>query len=283
MTAQHVKTIGRTDRLSYLWLVIAVILLLFSNGKWIIPISPWLFAVFMLRFLRTQKSVRGLLIAFPLVLFIFFISWKGLLPFPGAMYYLFAGLMGLSFFLPFIADRLVSPRLKGFWATLIFPLAFTSVEFLLLLFTPNATWGSLAYTQYGNLPLLEIVTVTGIGGLTFLITWFASVANYAWERDFSWQDIRKGVTLYVGIVVLVLLLGGARLSVFEPESNTVRVSSITSSAEFSVRDEIARKKDKSEITALMLKEHNRMLESSMQAVHAGAKIIFWQEYGCRVL
>jgi apolipoprotein N-acyltransferase len=85
MTEQHARNIGKTDRLFYLWLVIAIILMLFANGKWIIPIAPWLFAVFMIRFLRTQKNARGLLIAFPLFIGVFFVTWRGILPLPGAL------------------------------------------------------------------------------------------------------------------------------------------------------------------------------------------------------
>jgi apolipoprotein N-acyltransferase len=191
-------------------------------------------------------------------------------------------MMGLSSFLPFIADRIVSPKLNGFWATMVFPLMFTSQEFLSMLIGAGSTWGSIAYTQYGNLPLVQIVSISGIAGLTFLIAWFASVVNYAWERNFSWQDIRKGVMLYAGIVVLVLILGGARLSLFEPESKTVRVSSVTSSARFPMGDQTAGINEKTGISDSMLEERNRLFERSMQAVHAGAKIIFWQECSCRV-
>jgi apolipoprotein N-acyltransferase len=282
MTEQQSKTAGKTDRLSYLWLVIAIILLLFANGKWIIPIAPWLFAVFMIRFLRTQKSVRGLLIAFPLFIVVFFVTWRGLLPLPGALYYIATGMMGLSSFLPFIADRFLSPQLTGIWATMVFPLTYTSQEFLSMLTGSGSTWGSIAYTQYGNLPLVQIVSVTGIGGLTFLIAWIASVVNYAWEKDFSWQGIRKGVGLYAGIVVLVLLLGGARLSLFEPESKTVRVSSVTSSTKFLMGDQLVGINEKTETSESMLEEHNGLFERSMHAVRVGAKIIFWQESSCRV-
>lgn len=41
------------------------------------------------------------------------------------------------------------------------------------------SWGSIAYTQYGNLPLSQITTVTGLFGLTFIIAWFASALEYA--------------------------------------------------------------------------------------------------------
>ena len=41
---------------------------------------------------------------------------------------------------------------------------------------------SLAYTQYGNLPLLQVISLTGAYGVSFLIAWFASVGNRAWEQ-----------------------------------------------------------------------------------------------------
>ena len=89
-------------------------------------------------------------------------------------------LTGLTM-LPYLADRLITPRLGGFVATLVFPLAFTMFEYLSS-FGPSGTINSIANTQYGNLPLLQVVSVTGIWGLTFLITWFAAVVNWAWEQ-----------------------------------------------------------------------------------------------------
>lgn len=79
--------------------------------------------------------------------------------------------------LPFLADRLIAPRLKGFVSTLVLPLAFVTLEYVKLLTSSYGSWGSLAYTQYGNLPLLQILSVTGLWGITFLIAWFASVVN----------------------------------------------------------------------------------------------------------
>jgi apolipoprotein N-acyltransferase len=69
--------------------------------------------------------------------------------------------------------------------------------------TPGATWGSIAYTQYGHLALAQIVSIAGLGGLTFLVAWFAAVVNWVWERGFVWQDVRKGVGLYAGIMAAV--------------------------------------------------------------------------------
>ena len=81
-------------------------------------------------------------------------------------------------------------------ATLVAPLAFTAWEFMTLAYNPMGSWGSLAYSQYGNLPLMQLVSITGLWGLTFLITWFGATVNWAWEQSFAWPAIRRSVVTY---------------------------------------------------------------------------------------
>ena len=59
-TRQQTEKTGIVDRWSFLWLVIGAILLLFANGRWIIPLATWLAPIFLMRFARTQPAVRGL-------------------------------------------------------------------------------------------------------------------------------------------------------------------------------------------------------------------------------
>jgi apolipoprotein N-acyltransferase len=80
-------------------------------------------------------------------------------------------------FLPYLLDRLLARRLGGQIGTLVFPLAVTTVSYLFALVGPFGTFGNLAYTQYGNLPLLQLLSVTGIWGLDFLMSWLASLVN----------------------------------------------------------------------------------------------------------
>jgi len=212
VTEQQVRTI-KSDRWSYLWLALGAILLLFANGRWIIPLAAWLAGVFIMRFLRTQKPVRGLILVLLASIVVTIVAWQGMIPVPGVFYYLVAAGIGTTIFLPYLADRLIAPRLNGFASTLVFPLAWAVVEYLNSLASPYGTWGALAYTQVNNLPLIQLVSVTGIWGLAFLIAWFASVINWAWERQFEWKKVRAGAMLYVGTLVLVLLFGGARVSI----------------------------------------------------------------------
>src|SRR5438093_13305064 len=50
------------DRLSYLWLALGIVLLPFSMPIWTIALAAWLAPVFLLRFVRTQPLLRGMLL-----------------------------------------------------------------------------------------------------------------------------------------------------------------------------------------------------------------------------
>ena len=71
--------------------------------------------------------------------------------------------------------------------------------------------------------------MTGIWGITFLIGWFASVVNWAWERGFVWPRIRTGTILYAVVLVVVFLAGLARLALTSPGPGVVRVAAISAS------------------------------------------------------
>ena len=239
--------------------------MVFANGRWIVPAATWLAPVFLLRFTRTQKAGRGLAVTLLALVAISIIAWKGLIPLPGVFYYIVAGSLGLVFWLAFLADRLLTPRMTGFAGTLVFPLAWTTLEYVYTITNPYASWGSLAYTQYQNLPLLQIVSVAGIWGITFLITWFASVFNWMWENQFVWERIRTGTALYAGVLVAVFLFGGLRLDFCSPEAEVVRVDAITGTpqTEGLPNDELL----------------GNYLQRTRHQARAGAAVVVWDEAG----
>jgi hypothetical protein len=102
------------DRWSYLWLLAATVLSLFStsSGRWLIPITAWLGAIFYLRFFRTQR--RGWL-AYLLTAVSVAVATGVMMPSSslGALavpVIIAAGLIGT---LPLLADRWLAPRLHG--------------------------------------------------------------------------------------------------------------------------------------------------------------------------
>src|SRR6266699_468926 len=287
------RTISSTripDRLSYLWLALAAVLYLFAGIQWVIPLAAWLAPLFLLRFVRTQHPLPGLLLAWLVRAAIAEVVFQGIILYPSIIYYpLVVLLTGLTL-LPYLADRLITPRLGGFVATLVFPLAYTMIEYLSS-FGPFGTITSIAYTQYGNLPLMQLVSVTGIWGITFLITWFAAVVNWAWERGFAWPQVRGGGVLYAAVLSVVLLGGGARLALFPPQATLVRVAGLSPSqaavAAFNTQlppaigallaSGQATQADRALARSAFTTVDDDLLARSQQEARAGAKIVVWPE------
>jgi apolipoprotein N-acyltransferase len=274
MIALSRATTSAHVRWSYLWLLIGGGLLLFSNGRWFIPLATWLAPVFLIRFARTQPALRGLglLLVANVLANIFF--WQGIIL--GGLHLPVASGIGVVFWLPYLADRLLVSRLRGFAATLVFPLLQVSLEYIITIASPFGSWGSLAYTQHSLLPLLQLLSVTGIWGLSFLIAWLAPVVNWAWEQDFALQRVRTAVLTYGGILALVLVYGSARMTFFPPQSATLQVASLTQAVDhfhfvFMEMAELRASRDQ-------LQELGEgLLQQSRQQAQAGADVIIWQE------
>lgn len=270
------------QRWSYLYLLVGAVLLIASNGRWIIPIATWLAPVFLLRFSRVQRAPIGLSIILAVHLVVYSIAWQGMIPLPPLGYYLVASGMGMIYFLPFLLDRYISPRVHGFTATLIFPLAFTSIEYINILLNPYATWGALGYSQYHHLTLIQLVSVTGLTGLTFLVAWFASTIHWIWQHNFQWSRIRLGSILYSSVFISVLLFGGLRFALPKSDVQTVRIGAITTSqildAQMSACEDDGTCKQK-----ISMQLMDDFLEQARYAVQTGAEIVFWQEGGIMLL
>lgn len=203
---------------SFVWLFLGGMLQVFGIGKWIVPLAAWLAPLFLLHFTRAASPAAGLIWVW-LVLFIALsISNRDVIPVPGLAFFGVTALVSVTMALAFLADRLLAPQVSGFLSTLAFPLAWTALEFLGARLSPFGTWGALGYTQHGNLPLMQLASVTGIWGIGFLIAWFAAVANYAWDQQFAWNVMQTGVLLYVAVWSTVMLAGGARLA-FAPKAS----------------------------------------------------------------
>jgi apolipoprotein N-acyltransferase len=270
-----------TPRPGYLWLALGAMFSCFAvNGRWDLPLAAWLGPFFLLRFTRTSRPLIGFggvwLVS---VCAMFFFLYQAQFPEGLNPLLIVAGLIfGTVLALPYLLDRLITPRIalgSGLIVTLAFPLSRVACEYLIS-FSPYGSIISLAYTQYGNLPLLQVISLTGIYGISFLMTWFASVGNWVWEQRIAWPRIRAITLLYSSTLVLVLLGGSIRLAFFPPTAQTVRVAGI------SVPNSVIQQEDFSKRTLAQLRataalSNNFLLTQSMIEARAGAKIVVWAE------
>lgn len=251
---------------SYLFLLAAVIFLPFINGRFIVPVAAWVAPVFLIRFLRTQTLVKGLLIAYLAVFAAWCANWWGIVRAPGIAFFIVGAVMALIGFLPYLADRLLITRLDGFKSIFVFPTALVSMELLFSLLGPNGSFGSLAYTQYGNLPLMQLVSITGLSGITFLIGWWASTANFAWERRQTTQSV-VAAGIFAAAMTTVLLCGGIRLMIPVESLRTVRIAAVSPQYDDNLNYDPT--------LAAAIQEF--LFERSAREAAAGAKIILFPE------
>jgi len=231
------------DRLTWLWLLIGAVLLPFTALVPSFAVAAWLAPVFLLRFARTQRARIGIPLIALIQAIALGINWYiGTAP---NVLLIASGVgVGLLATLAYLIDRLVTPGLSGLARTLAFPLALTMIDWLgsLLagslvssplpsLFAVSGTWDSPGYTQAGLLPLIQIVSVSGMWGLTFLMAWFAGVANTIWEQRGSWRAVRFPVLGFAVTLLAVLGFGFARLASPLPTAPAVPVAAIASRAD----------------------------------------------------
>jgi apolipoprotein N-acyltransferase len=271
----------QSDRWSYLWLAIGTLL----SFLWRIPLVWWLSPVFLLRFTRTQKVGRGFFLIW-LSSFLASISpmygiLNALMPTPLPVFLIITAVTALMMGgIAYLVDRLLAPRLKGFAATLVFPLIMTAMDYVSAKTNPLGSIGGAAYFQYSNLALLQLLSITGMWGIVFLVNWFGPVVNWAWERGFAWKEIRRNALVYAVIMLAVLLYGGARLAYAPEPSGTVRVHGFTA---VDMRREMlpklheAKKQDWQTYRQVSMEIQDLYLEGTVREARAGAQIVHWPE------
>jgi apolipoprotein N-acyltransferase len=172
-------------------------------------------------------------------------------------------------------------RFQGFAATLVFPLANAAFEFLTIWPSPMSSYGSLAYGLSSSIYITQLASISGLWGVTFVISWFASSVNWIWEEGLAWQRIRRGMAVYASVMLVILLYGMVRLSAFQPEAGTVRIHGIieTDYTEQEWRLHIAPliATNPAAVKANSALAYERYLEATVREARAGAQIVAWPE------
>ncbi len=217
------------DSRRFLWLAVYAGMLIFVGGRWNLPLAAWLAPVFAIRFYRTSEHAwrdflwLWLATALPTI-----VGWHGATAIrhihPVAEPLFFVATTPIAL-IPYALDRRFARRFApSLWLTLVFPVAFTAVDFFSATGSPFGSFGASAYAQRDVTWLMQLGAVTGLWGIPFIISWFASVANFAWEAAFRWQRIGRVVLVYAGVLAVVIGFGAARLLWAPPAQTTVWVA-----------------------------------------------------------
>jgi Rhodopirellula transposase DDE domain/Apolipoprotein N-acyltransferase N-terminal domain len=171
-----------SDRLWWLWLALSLLLLSFTHFQTVVPIAGWLGTVLLLRFTRVypHRAIALLLVLIVNGIAGFVGMRQNWIPIAPIMLLFYAILLAVVPFLAYAADRFLSPYWTGLPRTLIFPTATIIAEWVQSL-TPIGGWMPLGNTQYSNLTLMQVVSLTGIWGLSFAIALVRAFKNAGQE------------------------------------------------------------------------------------------------------
>jgi apolipoprotein N-acyltransferase len=191
---------------------------------WLAPIPVLLFAA------RSKWSAAGLTA---------FIAWAAgclnewhyftrvlHIPIPGSVMTVVAP--ALIFALSVLLYRALLVRGLCWSALLGFPAAWVSFEYIFNLTSVHGTAVSLSYSQLRFLPVLQLASVTGPWGISFLLLMFSAGVSIAMHlrKSAPMQAIRV-VSVTLSVTIVVVIFGAIRLAT--PSSNkTVEVGLVAS-------------------------------------------------------
>lgn len=123
-------------------------------------------------------------------------------------------LLALTWVLVVGLARRVMLRVTSNWAVLAYPLLSAGVDTVLAHFHPDTNWGSLAYSQAGFLPAVQVLALTGVAGLVFLLSLVPSVLALAVVR--GWRAARIPAACTLVLVAASFAYGWQRVAAPAP-------------------------------------------------------------------
>ena len=245
------------------------------GGRWNIPLAAWIVPVFALRFYRHSErpgldfALLWLVTAIPLI-----VSWNGATFFPRLGEIGFFLAIAPITLLAVVIDRYFHVRFPTSVLMLfIFPIAATAFDFIQAGSSPFGTFGASAYSQRDFPVAMQIASVTGIWGITFVMSFFASIVNHFWEGNaspLSWTS--------AGLLALILLLSlGRTLLPAQPEQTSIIAG--FSLPDGTLSSMISQHHDGNETAFRQAVDdlHSRQLEQIRALAQDGAKIVVLQE------
>ena len=261
-----------------------------SNGEWCIPIFAWIYPILFLCMINLNRTRKVCLIISSIYAIGFIIQFWRAIGMDIKICIIAAILLSFLKVLPYICWSKSKMRFQD---TVIFASIMVSIEYIIYLIYPILGGLSDAYTQYQNLYLLQMVTVTGIYGITFLMYWTAAMVIWIWNNKSKKEYIRKYIIVYGSVIGLVFVYGVVMFHFAGNSDKSIRIAGVTVPiSELLNNDEDvysafytntftdenitnARSKLSSAADELFLKTE---LEAQ-----AGAKIVFWSELNGAVL
>lgn len=251
-----------------------------SSGRRVLPIAAWLAPLALLVVSRSPMpalAIGGVAVALCIGVWV---SNRGVIPAPPLASGAIAAMIALVSLWPYVADRLIAPRLGGVAATLVFPLAMATNDFVASRWSPYGTWGCVAQSQVTHQSLTQLVAITGVPGVAFVVGWFASVGASLVRGTL---DVPAAAAFGV-VWCAVMILGAARLAFAGAPRRGVRVTAIGWPEGVLTQEQLMRSiapgaqdVDRDTLQAGFAHVLDHFVGATRREAAAGARIVVWPE------
>lgn len=253
-------------------LVIGIITMILSNGKFLMWWAAFLFPIALLLSYDDNRKVRSIILLLLATTFANGISFFNMLPDVGIPFLKYLPFMaGTTAAIPFILQLRAFEKSQKFIATLILPATYALMDSLNASFNPFGSFGVLGYSQHGNLPFAQLASVVGVIGLTFFITWFGSIVVWMIKN----KKFKREAAVFIVISCMILAFGLYRLQM-DKDTDFYQVSGIhtldrtideTANLFSSFND------NRENFEAVSLDNLHHLLNLSHEEVNKGAEVI----------
>ena len=271
------------EKFPYVWLLLGLVLAFFSYGIFNTGICAWLFAIPLIRYINIRpkwSSILWMLLGTVIVANITF--WGLVTDGVNIMNQVFCTFNGIRIWFPFFVYFLCRKfGTKKLIAYIAFPAAVAVSEF----FIDNpfvSVMTSISVSQFWNIGLMQLASVTGVVGVSFVVTLCASVVNYIWEERLNRNTVITALA-YGIVVVMITGIGMSNIQKITTGDQTVRVAvSVDNSNYLAQNKEILEKYEGTELEKIVKASIDAIDQNAKDAAYNESNILVFPEiaFGC---
>lgn len=204
--------------------LLGLFLTMLSYGIFNTGICAWIFAIPLIRFINRRTKWSSIILLLAGMIIVANITFHRLVvDDPHIMNQIYCTFNGIRIWFPFFVYFLCRYfKAKKIIAYYAFPASVAVAEF----FIDNpfiSVMTSLSVSQFWNLGLMQVASVTGVVGVSFIVTLFACIVNYIWEEGLSKKTLSNAVG-YGIVVVVIASFGMMTIEKITTNDQTVRVA-----------------------------------------------------------
>lgn len=255
----------------FLLLFIGSILSIFSNLRFLVPELAWISSVPFLVYAiksKDRKSDRNLFFAV-VITSLLTVAKIVTPPISYAMVPLFALPLGITSFFILIVARSTYHSLGILAFTFCFASLSVAGEWIIYTFSPNSAWGALAFTQSDRLEWIQFGSVSGISGLSFIISFVNASLSLLFFSLNTKQLILNCCA--VSTVIALSLFGSLRLDKAIIHKRSLRVAGVISAVPIEKIPSILLDPSKARPF------DDGLFDRTEKAAKLGARVIIWNE------